>query len=261
MCKVCPDTGATCRGALNGSAGVSAKRGYYGLFEESNDRRESSDYDLSMILCPPEQCCQYDSCVVNGTDECPPTRNAGTPLCGSCVETLSETLGSVECRHCSSNNWLLIVAYLLGYCAIGCYLLYSLKSTAKSVVADSQIIITKCLVYCYQTIPLLVEADSVSVVLQPLLAIFALKTPNGDGEGVCFIAGMDAMGKLLVPLMGPLFLLAVVLAALLVAILRSQPPQTQQGANEEDAKKDAANEDVDFDDDHASDGGWLLSLA
>jgi hypothetical protein len=141
----------------------------------------------------------------------------------------------VECKQCSSNNWLLIILYLMVYCAIGCYLLYTLKSTVKTAVADSQTIITKCLAYCYQTIPLLVQADSVTVVLQPLLSIFALKTSNGDSGGMCFIEGMDAMGKLLVPLVGPLFLVAVVFVLLLVAILRAQQAQVQEATNKQDS--------------------------
>ena len=229
-CNTCPSTGAICRGGFNGSVGVSAKRNYYGYIAP-----ESNDYDLSIFLCPANQCCQHESCVVNGTDECAPTRDPATPLCGSCDGTLSETLGSVECKQCSSNNWLLIILYLMVYCAIGCYLLYTLKSTVKTAVADSQTIITKCLAYCYQTIPLLVQADSVTVVLQPLLSIFALKTSNGDSGGMCFVQGMDAMGKLLVPLVGPMFLVAVVFVLLSVAILRARLAQAQEATDEQDS--------------------------
>ena len=56
-----------------------------------------------------------------------------------------------------------------------------------------------------QVLPLLVDSESVIAVLQPLL-VFALRDSNGDGDGQCLFDGLDAMGKLLVPLAGPLLM-------------------------------------------------------
>ena len=234
-CQACPTTGAICRGGFNGSSGVSAKRGYYGYIQADTLRRdsESSDHKLSMFLCPEaEQCCRYDQCIVNGVTVCPPTRDPRTPLCGSCSGTLSETLGSVKCKQCSGTNWWLTAAFILLFCAIGYYLYYTVKSSNSSVVAVSQTIVTKCMAYCYQTIPLLVNSGSVAIVLQPLLSVFALKTSNGSGDGMCFIEGMNAMGKLLIPLMGPLFLMSVACVLLLVSTLRARLASTQDAAIE-----------------------------
>ena len=86
--------------------------------------------------------------------------------------------------------------------------------------------------YCYQTIPLLINSGSVAIVLQPLLSVFALKTSNGSGDGMCFIEGMNAMGKLLIPLMGPLFLMTVACVLLLVSTLRARLASTQDAAIE-----------------------------
>lgn len=57
-----------------------------------------------------------------------------------------------------------------------------------------------------QVLPLLVDSESVTGVLQPLLSVFALRDSNGDGDGQCLIDGLDAMGKLLVPLAGPVLM-------------------------------------------------------
>ena len=223
-CKACPSTGAVCRGGLNGSAGVSAKRGYYGYMQTDTLRRESesSDHELSMFLCPvAEQCCRHDQCIVNGVTECPPTRDPETPLCGSCIGNLSETLGSVDCTQCSGINWRYVFTRLLLYCVLLYYLYYSAKNVSNDTMPVVQIIVTKCLTYFYQVthtqeptlncimvqvLPLLVDSESVTAVLQPLLSVFALRDSNGDGDGQCLIDGLDAMGKLLVPLAGPLLM-------------------------------------------------------
>ena len=65
--------------------------------------------------------------------------------------------------------------------------------------------------------PLLLDSSSVTVMLQPLLSVFALKPSSGNTGGICFIKNMDAMGKLLTPLMGPVLLLLAVCLALLIA--------------------------------------------
>ena len=144
-CNTCPSTGAICRGGLNGSAGVSAKRNYYGYVAS-----ESNNYDLHMFVCPPDQCCQHQSCVVDGTDECPPTRDPNSPLCGTCKRELSETLGSVECKQCSGTNWLLIMGFLVLLGALAWYLHNSAATSVATEAAVSQIIVTKCLAFFYQ---------------------------------------------------------------------------------------------------------------
>ena len=144
-CNTCPSTGAICRGGFNGSAGVSAKRNYYGYIAP-----ESNDYDLSIFLCPANQCCQYESCVVNGTDECPATRDPKSPLCGNCNRALSETLGSVECQQCSGTNWLLIMGFLVLLGTLAWYLHSSAANGVAAEAAVSQIIVTKCLAFFYQ---------------------------------------------------------------------------------------------------------------
>ena len=212
-CKTCPSTGAIC----NGGTDVSAKKGYYGYLGESSDGDE-----LSMFLCPEQQCCNQHSCVINGTTDCASTRDPKTPLCGSCMSSLSETLGSVDCKHCSGINWLYMFTRFLLYCVLLCYLYCSAKSVSKDAITGLQIIVTKCLAYFYQVhtislhttlssivvqvLPLLVDSISVIAVLQPLMSVFALKMVNGNNDGQCLIEGMDSMEKLLVLLVGPLFM-------------------------------------------------------
>ena len=64
-----------------------------------------------------------------------------------------------------------------------------------------------------------------TVVLQPLLSVFALSSSNGNSGGACFVEGMDLMGKLLMPLMGPAFLIVVGCVLFLVARLREPSRQ------------------------------------
>ena len=56
-------------------------------------------------------------------------------------------------------------------------------------------------------LPLLLLSGSVHVTLQPILSIFALKTADGKSGGMCLVPHLDAMGKLLLPLVGPFVLL------------------------------------------------------
>ena len=128
-------------GAIDGTDGISAKRNYYGFVDKN--------YVLSMYSCPLDQCCQHDECPL--TSQCIATRDPSTPLCGSCLGSMSETLGSVECKECTSTNWLIIVAWALLYCTLGFYFYYSAKTLSQnSAETLSSLVLTKCLAYFYQ---------------------------------------------------------------------------------------------------------------
>ena len=60
-----------------------------------------------------------------------------------------------------------------------------------------------------------------TVVLQPLLSVFALKASNGNSGGACLVDGLDAMVKLLLPLLCSAALLVAVSLLLLLAKLRA----------------------------------------
>ena len=171
---------------------MSALRDYYGFY----NRRTNT---LSMVRCPREQCCQRAQCPVGGNNECPPSRNVSCPLCGKCNQGLSETLGSVNCKECSDTEWWLILCFLLLLAAVYLYLRYTAGNSA-SVPPALQVVVTKCLTYFYQIVPLLLPSNSVHSSLQALLTIFSLQLSDGGGEGVCIVPGLDAMQKLLLPL-------------------------------------------------------------
>ena len=155
QCKRCPVRGAVCsssRGSKVSGGGVSAQRGFYGYFDW---KKSTSELNLQMLECPPHQCCEFDNCLINGTTECPPSRNSSTPMCGSCLGTKSETFGSIECKDCAGQYWLVLIAVLVVLCCLGCYLHSSAKSSMQwAEVPISQIVITKNLAYFYQALPL-----------------------------------------------------------------------------------------------------------
>ena len=66
-----------------------------------------------------------------------------------------------------------------------------------------------------------------TVVLQPLLSVFALKASNGNSGGVCLVDGLDAMVKLLLPLLCSAVLLVAVSLLLLLAKLRALAAPTK----------------------------------
>ena len=224
-CQRCPITGAVCpggnaNGEVSSEGGVSALRGYYGFYDDLTD-------SLSMFQCPIEQCCQHDTCAVYGGDDCPASRNVSCPLCGKCNQGLSETLGSVNCKECSDTEWWLIMAFAVLLAGVYFYLRYTAISNSESSVL--QVVVTKSLLYFYQTVPLLLPSHSVHSSLDALLTTFTMNPSSGGGEGVCIVPGLDAMGKLLLPLYAAAWLNVLAIgcigAALCSKYFRSQDEQ------------------------------------
>ena len=185
--------------------GVYALKDYYGFYDPVSDT-------LIMLLCPAEQCCQHVQCAVYGMNECPSSRNASCPLCGKCNQGLSETLGSVNCRKCENTNWLLIMAFAALLTAVYVYLRYAASISTNMEPPVIQVVITKCVTYFYQTVPLLLPSHSVHSALDALLTVFTFEPSDGNGKGLCILPDLDAMGKLLLPLFAAawLNLLAIV---------------------------------------------------
>ena len=150
----------------------------------------------------------HQSCVVFGGAECAAGRDAKTPLCGSCLPGLSELLFSGVCKECSAWNWPLIAGFFFLYTGAYFYFHFMARIEASSHQESTviQLVLSKCLTYFYQTLPLMLAAGSVHGGVQPLLTVFSLRAFDGDSGGICIIPGMDAMQKLMLPLSGAAYL-------------------------------------------------------
>ena len=178
-----------------------------------------------MYECPPAQCCDFEECEAGGPNECPEGagRDHLVPLCGACLPGKSETLFSGQCEECEGTNWLLLGFFSVVLLGLGWYLHYSAKTYATlSQTPVSQIVITKCLAYFYQSVPVVLDTDSVTPILQPLLTFFSLRPSNGNSGGKCVFANLDAMGKLLIPLIGYMAFLLILLTILLLLKIRER---------------------------------------
>ena len=209
---------------MSAGSGANALRDYYGFYNRRTDT-------LSMILCPPEQCCQHDKCAIGRPEECPASRNASCPLCGKCKQGLSETLGSIHCKVCSDTEWWLIIAFMLLLTAVYLYLRFTASSSANSAPPAVQVVMTKCLTYFYQVVPLLLPSHSVHSTLQALLTVFSLTLSDAGGKGVCVVPGLHAMQKLLLPLFAVAWLNVLAIGFVVAAWLKHFRSQDSGSSN------------------------------
>lgn len=142
-------------------------------------------------------------------------------MCGSCKEGLSETLGSVHCKVCDDTNWALVLGLPLVYTLVAMYFWTSARSMNSSQIPSSSIILTKCLAYFYQIVPFLLTGAAWPAVAQPLQVIFAMRVASSS-SGTCIFPGMDAMGKQLVLLIGPVWILIFTCTGMIGAFARAQ---------------------------------------
>ena len=130
------------------------------------------------------------------------------------------TLGSINCKECSDINWWLIMGFAVLLTAVYFYLRYTASSNSNSETPVLQVVVTKCLTYFYQIVPLLLPSHSVHSSLDALLTVFTMQSPDGSGSGVCVVSGLDAMQKLLLPLLTATWLNVLAVACLLLAALQ-----------------------------------------
>ena len=147
---------------------------YYGYYDTAANK-------LTMFICPTEQCCE-SRCRMLGENECAHLRDPSYPLCSVCVPGKCELLFSPNCGSCNTTNWGLLFGSVLLYTNVYLYLHHAAKSDA-STLPVSQAIVTKCLLYFYQTLPLLLSSGSMHAVFLPMVTVFSLKASDSTGGG------------------------------------------------------------------------------
>ena len=159
------------------------------------------------------------------------------PLCGACIEGLSETYGATTCEVCDRNYFERLMIPLLVSAGIALWLVYFAggnvvnqttidksvdidKATARKLVfADNVAMLVfmfiKPIAYFLQGLFFIVQQGGVVVYLTPILQLFNFDTltlnTNNNANGVCLLKNMTPIQKIAMNLIIPTFLMFFIL--------------------------------------------------
>ena len=189
----------------------------------------SSSYDIVSKHCPSNYCAQRQGnylALRSSNELCANGRDKMTPLCGKCIDGLTELYGSANCGECDTNAWWLWILYAI-YSALLTLLfiiIYGIRQTkppqekpinpnkGKTITEEgSQYIrraIFKVLVYYYQSLAFIFLNSDVYIHLMAFVDLLSLQSPLDSNTGIngfCWIDGLSARGEIMLTLIIPTF--------------------------------------------------------
>eukprot|EP01083_Nonionella_stella_P010977 31202_1 len=191
------------------------------------------------VYCPPSTCCNakdhcnyfesYNGTITNTIDDglCVGGRDVLTPLCGSCMQGLSELFGSNQCGFCRETNYLMIVLIFVLYTTpFTIYVAYFASSPIQLInkyISDQislfNVLLFGIYFYYFQCLSVIFASKGITVsnmVSSITLALFNLQIITVNRGGMCIIPNLTSFGKLMINFMYPIsYLVALLMIALI----------------------------------------------